>query len=238
MRTVLITGADRGLGLAFTKLFLERGFQVFAGQYMPGWPELEALREKWGGQLCVLSLDISDEESVKNAAVVIGAQTKVLDMVVNNAGIMRLEKDILEEVPEEDMMLQFRINALGALKVTEQMIGLMEGGMKRLCYVSSEAGSIGNAHRDGMFGYCMSKAALNMGIRMLHNDLYKKGFTFRIYHPGWMKSYMAGEAGDVNMNGYLEPEMTAAVAFKQFLSDRNCENILAMQDVDGYLWSF
>lgn len=120
----------------------------------------------------------------------------------------------------------------------EQMLRLMEGGRKRLCYVSSEAGSIGNAHRDGMFGYCMSKAALNMAVRMLHNDLYGKGFTFRLYHPGWMRSYMADSAGDVSMNGYLEPALSAAAAAEQFLSDRACENMLAMQDVDGSLWSF
>jgi Dehydrogenases with different specificities (related to short-chain alcohol dehydrogenases) len=136
------------------------------------------------------------------------------------------------------MMLQFRINTLGALKVTERALGLMENGMKRLCYVSSEAGSIGNAHRDGMFGYCMSKASLNMAVRILHNDLYQKGFTFRIYHPGWMKSYMAADAGDTGMNGYLEPRMSANAALEQFLSDRDCENILIMQDVDGCLWSF
>lgn len=234
----MITGADRGLGFAFTELFLERGFRVFAGQYMPEWPALGELQRKWKDSLHPVPLDISDEASINHAAALIGEQTKVLDMVVNNAGIMRLEGDILEGVPKEDMLLQFRINTLGALKVTEQVLGLMEGGMKRLCYVSSEAGSIGNAHRDGMFGYCMSKAALNMAVRMLHNDLYPKGFTFRIYHPGWMKSYMARSAGDVSMNGHLEPRVSAGAALAQFLEDRDCENILTMQDVDGYLWSF
>ncbi len=238
MNTVLVTGADRGLGFALTEVFLEQGFKVFAGQYMPGWHALECLRENWGERLCILPLDIADEASIKSAAASIGREAAVLDMVINNAGIMRLEKDILEEVPKEDIMLQFRINALGALQVTEQMLRLMEGGRKRLCYVSSEAGSIGNAHRDGMFGYCMSKAALNMAVRMLHNDLYGKGFTFRLYHPGWMRSYMADSAGDVSMNGYLEPALSAAAAAEQFLSDRACENMLAMQDVDGSLWSF
>lgn len=218
--------------------FWKGGFQVFAGQYMPEWPALGELQRKWKNSLHPVPLDISDEASIKHAAALIGGQTKVLDMVVNNAGIMRLEGDILEGVPKEDMLLQFRINTLGALKVTEQVLGLMEGGMKRLCYVSSEAGSIGNAHRDKMFGYCMSKAALNMAVRMLHNDLYPKGFTFRIYHPGWMKSYMADSAGDVSMNGYLEPRVSAGAALEQFLADRDCENILTMQDVDGYLWSF
>lgn len=238
MRTVLVTGADRGLGLAFTKFFLERDFRVFAGQYMPAWKDLGAMKEKWGKRLCIVPLDVSKGDSVREAAAIIARETAVLDMVVNNAGIMRLEKDILEEVQEADMMLQFRINTLGTMKVTQHMLPLMEGGMRRLCFISSEAGSIGNAHRDGMFGYCMSKASLNMGIRMLHNDLYQKGFTFRIYHPGWMKSYMAGEAGDLSMNGHLDPERSAAVAGEQFLSDRDCENILKMQDVDGYIWSF
>lgn len=238
MNNILVTGADRGLGFAFTECFLERGYTVFAGQFMPGWQALQELKGKWKERLHIVPLDISDDDSIEAMADQIGRETKVLDMVVNNAGIMRLEEDFLKGVPGEEIALQFRVNTLGALKVTEKVLPLMAEGKKRLCYVSSEAGSIGNAHRDGMFGYCMSKACLNMSIRMLHNDLYSKGFTFRIYHPGWMKSYMASSAGNVDMNGYLDPKISAAAAADQFLEDRDCENILAMQDVDGCLWSF
>lgn len=238
MRNILVTGADRGLGYAFTECFLEKGFTVFAGQFMKEWQELEKLKEKWGERLHIVPLDIADDSSVEALADLIGEKEKVLDMVVHNAGIMRFEEDLFVGISGEDLALQFRINTLGALKVTEQVLGLMEGGKKRLCFVSSEAGSIGNAHREGLFGYCMSKTALNMGIRMLHNELYPKGFTFRIYHPGWMNSYMASGAGNVDMNGYLDQKISAGAAADQFLADRDCEDILAMQDVDGCLWSF
>lgn len=238
MKNVLITGADRGLGRAFTECFLERGFVVFAGQFMPQWQELRKLKETWKERLQIVPLDISDDGSVERLADLIGEKTETLDMVIHNAGIMRLEEDFLLGVSAEDMMLQFRVNTLGAMKVTGRVLGLMKNGKKRLCFVSSEAGSIGNAHRDGLFGYCMSKASLNMGIRMLHNELYPKGFTFRIYHPGWMDSYMADGAGNVKMNGYLDPGVSARAAADQFLADRECEDILAMQDVEGCLWSF
>lgn len=238
MNSILVTGADRGLGFAFAECFLERGYTVFAGQFMREWQELHRLKEKWTERLHIVPLDISDDGSIEEMAKRIAREEKVLDMVVNNAGIMRLEEDFLRGVPGKEMALQFRINTLGALKVTEKVLPLMAEGKKRLCYVSSEAGSIGNAHRDGMFGYCMSKAALNRAIRMLHNDLYPKGFTFRIYHPGWMNSYMAQDAGNTEMNGYLDPKISAAAAVDQFLEERDCENVLAMQDVEGCLWSF
>lgn len=235
MKTVLVTGADRGLGYALTEEFLKRGFLVFAGQYMPAWPALGELKEHWPQGLEILPLDSTSEESVRGAAQYIQKKTGHLDMLVNNAGVIRPKEDIFLEVSEEDLMLQFQVNAVGALRVTEFVLPLMGQGMRRLCYVSSEAGSIGNAHRTDTFGYCMSKSALNMAVRLLHNDLYEKGYTFRLYHPGWLKSYMTG---DEKMRGHMEPEESAAVAAEQFLTDRPQENILVMQDVEGCLWSF
>lgn len=235
MKTVLITGADRGLGFSLAQQFLEMGFIVYAGQYMPRWQSLKLLKEIWQDRLYIVPLDTTDEGAIKDAVKFIKDKSGTLDMLINNAGIIRKDEEIFAEVSKKDIMAQFQVNVLGALKVTENMLPLMETGMKRLCYVSSEAGSVGNAHRTDTFGYCMSKSALNMAVRLMHNELYEKGFTFRIYHPGWLKSYMTG---DEKMQGQLEPEESAAVAAKQFVSDRCTEHILAMQDVDGYLWSF
>ncbi len=65
--------------------------------------------------------------------------------------------------------------------------------MKRLCFVSSEAGSITVAHRKDGYAYCMSKASLNMAVKLMFNELRPQGYTFRLYHPGWVNSYMGGD---------------------------------------------
>jgi NAD(P)-dependent dehydrogenase (short-subunit alcohol dehydrogenase family) len=105
--------------------------------------------------------------------------------------------------------------------------------MKRLCFVSSEAGSISRAERTSWYSYCMSKAALNMGIKILFNHLRPEGYTFRVYHPGWMRSYMSGKK---NLEAALEPEEAAAFAIPIFLGPREDEDRLVLVDYQGQEW--
>jgi len=107
------------------------------------------------------------------------------------------------------------------------------GSLKRLCFVSSEAGSIARAKRTAWFGYCMSKAALNMEARILFNTLRPEGYTFRVYHPGWIRSYMGGTKAT---EGAFEPEEAAARAIPIFLGQRQDEDRLVMVDCDGNEW--
>jgi NAD(P)-dependent dehydrogenase (short-subunit alcohol dehydrogenase family) len=116
----------------------------------------------------------------------------------------------------------------------EAFLPLMDRGrLKRLCFVSSEAGSIDRAERTSWFGYCMSKAALNMEVKILFNHLLPEGYTFRVYHPGWIRSYMGGMK---NMEAPLEPEEAAAKAIPIFLGQREDEDRLVMVDYDGNEW--
>jgi NAD(P)-dependent dehydrogenase (short-subunit alcohol dehydrogenase family) len=105
--------------------------------------------------------------------------------------------------------------------------------MKRLCFVSSEAGSVGASKRSGWFGYCMSKAALNMAVKNLHNELFPQGYTFRLYHPGWMRSYMGGAKAE---QGDLEPDEAAGYALPLFLNTRADESRLVLVDYKGREW--
>jgi NAD(P)-dependent dehydrogenase (short-subunit alcohol dehydrogenase family) len=118
--------------------------------------------------------------------------------------------------------------------VVEAFLPLVDrGGMKRLCFVSSEAGSIGNMRRTGLFGYTMSKAALNMAVKILFNSLRPEGYTFRVYHPGWVRSYMSGKK---NMQATLEPEEAAGYAIPFFLNDLEDEDRLHLVDYQGNEW--
>jgi NAD(P)-dependent dehydrogenase (short-subunit alcohol dehydrogenase family) len=235
-RTVLITGADRGLGFALCAGLLKEGWQVFAGQYMPKWNELTSLTNEYPQRLHVVPLDVSSMESVQAAAEIVKAHANHLDVLINNAGVTSETSNFSIREPQDydEMHRMYDINALGALRVVEAFLPLMDrGDSKRLCFVSSEAGSISRSERTSWFGYCMSKAALNMGVKILFNDLHPAGYTFRVYHPGWVRSYMHGEK---NMEATLEPEEAATYAIPYFLNDREDENRLVMVDYEGNEW--
>jgi len=235
-QTVLITGADRGLGFALCSGLLKRGWRVFAGQYIPEWHELASLMNEYHQTLHILPLDVSSRESVQAAAETVSAQTDHLDVLISNAGVTSetILPTIREHQDYDEMHRLYDVNALGALRVVEAFLPLMERGQaKRLCFVSSEAGSIGKSERTSWFGYCMSKAALNMGVKILSNDLHPTGYTFRVYHPGWVRSYLHGEK---NMEADLEPEEAAAYAIPFLLNDREDEGRLVMVDYEGNEW--
>jgi len=235
-RTILVTGADRGLGFALSAELLKLGWHVFAGQYLPEWNELDSLTKEYPQTLHIIPLDVSSRESVQAAADTIKSHTGHLDVVISNAAVTSetIFATIREPQDYDEMHRIYDVNALGALRVVEAFLPMMEmGNSKRLCFISSEAGSIGRIDRTSWFGYCMSKAALNMGIKILFNDLHPSGYTFRVYHPGWVRSYMHGKK---NLDTDLEPEEAAEYAIPILLNDQEDEDRLVMVDYEGKEW--
>ena len=230
MNTVFITGADRGIGFALCEEYLEHGWKVFAGRYLTYWGELDKLQEKWKEQLVCIPIDVSEESSIKAAAEMTAEQTDHLDMLVNVAGIASFE-----DTPENIRRL-LKVNSVGSVCVTEAFLPLMQSGMKRLCYFSSEAGSISLAHRKDSYGYGMSKTALNMAVKLMFNRLRSEGYTFRLYHPGWVKSYMAGDT--MSTVGTYMPEDAARTAYLSFTQNRRSEDVLVLTDIENETWSF
>ena len=234
-RTALVTGADRGLGFALTKGLLERGWHAFAGQYMPDWPELATLASQFPGRLDVISLDVSSIESVRAAAQAVSQRTDHLDLLISNAGVGGGRQELREGPDSAAIRRVYDVNALGAIRVVEVFLPLTDRGMRRLGFVSSEAGSIAIAHRQGGFAYGMSKAALNMAVRLMFNHLRPEGYTFRLYYPGWIRSYMSGAK---STTGDMEPDEAAARAIPFFLEPRDDEDRLALIGYQGEEWPF
>ncbi len=234
----LVTGADRGLGYGLTAGLLDQGWTVLAGQYMPDWPDLAALATNYPEQVHIVPLDVASIESAREAARLAAALVDHVDVVINNAGVSSraMHAPISEPQDYGEIHRLFDVNALGPLRVVEAFLPLVEAGeLRRLCFVSSEAGSINRARRTAWYGYCMSKAALNMGVRIMFNDLRPKGYTFRLYHPGWVRSYMGGTK---NTQADLEPEEAAAYALPFFLRPRADEDRLVLMDYLGQEWPF
>ncbi len=237
----LVTGADRGLGLALCAALLDRGWHVLAGQYMPDWGELAALTARYPDQLTLIPLDVASDESVQMAAELATASVSHIDLLINNAGVSSPTNNIpLEEAQDfGEMQRLINVNSLGPLRVVNAFLPLLsQGEMKRLCFVSSEAGSIERAQRTAWYGYCMSKAALNMGVKLVFNRLRPEGYTVRLYHPGWMRTYMGGDKSE---KGDMEADVAAEAALAQLLNGAEAggtydEDRLVMVDWTGEEW--
>jgi NAD(P)-dependent dehydrogenase (short-subunit alcohol dehydrogenase family) len=235
-QVAFITGADRGLGYALSVGLLEMGWCVFAGQYMPDWPDLGKLATAFPSLLHVVPLDVNSSESVHAAANVVSNLTDHIDILVNNAGVLSAAEDRSVRVAQDygEFHRLYDTNALGPIRTVEAFIPLLDlGQMKRLCFVSSEAGSIERSQRHSWYSYCMSKAALNMAVKIMFNELRPQGYTFRLYHPGWMRTYMSGTKSLV---ADMEPEDAAARAIPLFLADSNNEDRLSLIDYRGQEW--
>jgi NAD(P)-dependent dehydrogenase (short-subunit alcohol dehydrogenase family) len=162
-------------------------------------------------------------------------------MLISNAALMGRVSCSLYEPPMdlEAVWDSFSVNALGAARMAEYFLPLLdEGEMKRLCFVSSEVACINlmKTSRDGMFPYPMSKSALNMCVRLMHNLLYPQGYTFRLFHPGWMKRVMPD--GTRSEMALYDPDFTAGRASRYFEEPLRDEQRLVMYDYNGMEWPF
>ena len=207
MEKALVTGADRGLGLAFTDLLLHEGWEVFAGQYMPGEPSLAELARKFPDRLHIIPLDVSSDESVDRALATVSGMTDRLNLIANIAGIMAStvvdaevrdsmtgDGTIFDPMHSDALLRLFNVNTLGPMRVTNRFVNLLLKGEgdRTLVNISSEAGSIQTptVARDFMYGYCMSKTAVNLQSKFLQRSLAPHGVRVFNIEPGYMKSYI------------------------------------------------
>lgn len=189
----LVTGANRGLGLEFTRQLLARGGHVVATAREPGRAgALNALAGEHPGRLRVLPLDVGDPDSIAALAaeLPVAGSFAPLELLVNCAGVLhsgerfgRLDPAILED--------SFRVNAMGPLLLTEALAPLLADGA-RVANVSSVLGSIASLARFGSPSYDISKAAQNMATALLARALADRGIVVLALHPGWARTDMGG----------------------------------------------
>jgi NAD(P)-dependent dehydrogenase (short-subunit alcohol dehydrogenase family) len=176
MATVLITGANKGIGLELSRQLTERGDHVIA-LCRTASPDLEAL----GVRLCE-GVDVTERDL---------GDTQV-DVLINNAGIF--ENETFGDLDFDRIRRQFEVNALGALLVTSIMQSHLVQGSK-IILMTSRMGSIDDNGSGSYYGYRMSKAALNMaGVNLAH-DFRSKGIAVAILHPGMVATEMTGRHG-------------------------------------------
>ncbi len=193
MQRILITGANRGVGLELVRQCLARGGRVFAGCRQPQRSDaLLKLAEIAKPNLTLVQLDVTDERSLDEARKQVGSSVEALDLLFNNAAI-NLGDEQLTHVSAAKLAETLRVNAIGPLLVAQRFFDLLQAGdSPRLVNVSSEAGSITRMRHFRGYGYYGSKAALNMYTKSLSLDPNLSGVTVIALHPGWVRTDMGG----------------------------------------------
>jgi len=190
---ILITGANRGLGLQLAKVGLEKGYDVFASvrdMSASKIQELTELKEQYNNQLEIVHLDVTSEKSVRAATSKLNGS---LDVIINNAAILNEREKNIEDLDLDACQLAFDINTLGPIRVIKHFLPLLKNGKNQsIINISSESGSLTNAY-SGDYPYGLSKAALNMLSEKLHVTLKDEDIQVLSIHPGWMHTDMGGE---------------------------------------------
>lgn len=198
MKTTLITGANRGLGLGFTRHYLAAGHRVFATARNPAdCNEFDELAQAFADRFTGLQLDVSDEESIAAIAAELGGVK--FDLVLNNAGAC--PDEAFGQWTAATFDLAFRANAIGPALVAQALTPLMNEGAL-LVNISSGLASCGlNINPEtGLDAYSASKAALNMVTRRLAAKLASKNITVAAFDPGWVKTRMGGDEAELTID--------------------------------------
>ena len=211
----LVTGANKGIGLAISRKLGERGYAVWLGCRDPGRGESAASELRSAGiDAHVLALDVSETDSVLAAADRLGQEVGALDALINNAGISIGAPARASEEAVDDMRKMFEVNTLGPVRVTQAFLPLlrrsksarivmMNSGLGSLAEASDMAGLLWNV---GYAGYCASKSALNMLTIKLAKELLAEGIKVNAADPGFTATDLNGHTG------YRSVEEAAAIA--------------------------
>lgn len=190
MPSVLVTGANRGLGLEFAKQYAESRYRVFATARDPERAhELQALARSTG-HITIHALEATQQASVDAFARALAAEP--IDLLINNAGVMGPTHQTLGKLDYEGFAHTLLVNTLGPLRLCEALIeNVARSERKLMIAITSGMGSIADSS-GGSYAYRASKAALNMTFHNLALDLKPRGIIAFVINPGWVQTDMGG----------------------------------------------
>lgn len=218
MATILITGANRGIGLALAREYVARGDTVIAACRVTS----KALEDL--GVKVYEGVEVGDDVAVDRLATSLGDTW--IDVLVNNAGIH--SNETLEDLSFERIRKQMEVNAYGPLRVTRALLPRLHAGSK-VVIVTSRSGSIGDNGSGRTYGYRMSKAAVNMAGVNLALDLKPRGIPVLLLHPGMVKTDMGG-----NNNPAAVEARDAAARMVARIDEMSLDNTGQFRHAEGY----
>ncbi len=214
MATILITGASRGIGFELARQYSAAGDQVLASCRSPG--SADALAElASNSSVTVVEMDVSLPESIAAAAAQVG--DSVIDVVINNAGVVGGAKQSLPDIDFEEWAEAFNVNTMAPLRVAMAFKeNLKKSANPKVLTVTSQLGA-STWPMGGMYGYSTSKAAVNKVMQILAMDWKDDGIVVGLVHPGYVKTDMGGPGADIT------PEESAG-GIRNVIEGLNAEN--------------
>lgn len=189
--TILITGANRGIGLELARRFAEQEWQVLACCRHP--EKADDLKGLAGNheQLVTYALDVDDVDAIQRLAQ--GLEGQTIDILFNNAGIFGPRDQGFGDIDPEAWLQVMRTNVVGPLKMAEAFVEHVAASRRKIiASMGSMMGSIGDNTSGNYYVYRTSKAAVHMVMKSLSVDLQERGVTSVVFHPGWVKTDMGG----------------------------------------------
>jgi NAD(P)-dependent dehydrogenase (short-subunit alcohol dehydrogenase family) len=192
MPTVLITGANRGIGFEFARQYLKEGWRVFAACRRPATAnELRGLARGKDKALTILSIEVTEAQSVREAARLL--EDEAIDVLVNCAGIAGASGQKVGNVDYHSWAHVLDVNTMGPLRVLEAFTEHIARSDRKLAVtLTSGMGSIADNRSGGSLAYRTSKAAVNMAMRTAAIDLAARAITCVVINPGWVRTDMGG----------------------------------------------
>ena len=194
MKNILITGANRGIGLKFAEILSANNNIYATARDITNADELKKF-----DNIDLLELDLLDKDSIKSFC----SELKdiPLDMIINNAGIFQ-DEQMEETILDPELWLdEIMINAIGPVVLSQKLKeNIMSGNDKKIIFISSQMGSIDDNYSGGYYFYRTSKSALNSAAKSLSIDWKADGISVLMLHPGWVRTDMGGSNAKLDID--------------------------------------
>jgi len=202
MAVILVTGANRGIGLALVKAYASRRDKVFACvRHTSDRAELDEFAATAKNWVEVIEMDVADPRDI--AKVKRRLEAEPIDVLINNAGVSGPDRQTAVDMDFDGLAETLNINSIAPLRIADAFLPNVKAAKGKIITLSSQMGQMQSASYDSL-AYRVSKAAVNKLMRGLATELKPEGIPVLIVHPGWVKTDMGGEGAQ------LTPEESAA----------------------------
>ena len=215
MKTVLITGANRGLGLEFVKQYVDSNWKVIATCRKKS--DLEATK-RLGDNVSIFEMDVTNFEECKSIREILKDQS--IDVLINNAGIFGPEEQFynnINKLDERGWLETYLVNVISPIRIAKLFVDNLSKSERKLAvFITSKMGSISDNKSGGYYNYRASKAALNTMVKSFSIDT-KEIYTL-LLHPGWVKTDMGGQEANISPKESIQG---MRMVIENFTSDQN-----------------
>ena len=200
METTLITGANRGIGLEFSRQLAEDGWCVLAcSRDLEKSDALNKLAAEYPERITLYALDVTNHGQIEKLSQTLA--NKPIDLLINNAGVFPDINDrSFGQTDYDSWAHAFLVNTMAPLKMAEEFIAqITQSSRKTIVTITSKMGSVADNGRGGSYIYRSSKSAVNMVIKSIAIDLKSNDIISVLLHPGWVRTDMGGPSGLISV---------------------------------------